>query len=213
MKKYIDIETWPRKQHFLFFKEMDYPHFNITANVDITTTFSYVKENNLSLFKTLVYLTTKAANNVTEFRYRLDNDKVVEYEMIHPSFTYLTQQEVFSFCTVDYLDDFKQFLIGVNNKIAELTGSVDMEDDPARNDRIFITSIPWVSFTSITHPFNLDSSDSVPRIGWGKYFNENDKIKLPLSVQAHHALMDGLHVGKYFNHLQEMLDHPEESIN
>ncbi|WP_428866904.1 CatA-like O-acetyltransferase [Clostridium sediminicola] len=52
----------------------------------------------------------------------------------------------------------------------------------------------WVSFTSITHPIQMNPVHSVPRIAWGKYFEENGKIKLPLSVQVHHSLVDGIHV-------------------
>jgi chloramphenicol O-acetyltransferase type A len=33
---------------------------------------------------------------------------------------------------------------------------------------------------------------------------------MPLSVQAHHALMDGIHMGRYFTLVQEYLDCPEK---
>jgi len=32
---------------------------------------------------------------------------------------------------------------------------------------------------------------------------------MPLSVQVHHALADGIHVGRYFNLVQEYLDEPD----
>ncbi|WP_409294071.1 CatA-like O-acetyltransferase [Peribacillus sp. SCS-26] len=38
------------------------------------------------------------------------------------------------------------------------------------------------------------------------FFEENEKIKLPVSVQAHHALVDGVHIGQYFMKLQDWLD-------
>ena len=31
---------------------------------------------------------------------------------------------------------------------------------------------------------------------------------MPFSVQAHHALMDGFHVGRYFQQAQNYLDSP-----
>ncbi len=71
-----------------------------------------------------------------------------------------------------------------------------------------MTSIPWISFTGTTHPIQMNPVDSIPRIAWGKYFEENGKIKLPLSIQVHHALVDDLHVGQYFNAIQEILDNP-----
>jgi Chloramphenicol O-acetyltransferase len=58
----------------------------------------------------------------------------------------------------------------------------------------------------------MNPVDSIPRISWGKYFEEVGKIKLPLSVQAHHALVDGIHVGQFFNTFQEILDNPVKYI-
>lgn len=39
----------------------------------------------------------------------------------------------------------------------------------------------------------------------GKFKKEQDRILLPFSVQVHHGLMDGYHVGKYYNLLEEYL--------
>ena len=72
-----------------------------------------------------------------------------------------------------------------------------------------MTAIPWVSFTSFMHPIDLDPVDSVPRFAWGKFFQDGALVKMPLSVQAHHALMDGVHLGRYYEKLQFYLDHPE----
>jgi len=55
----------------------------------------------------------------------------------------------------------------------------------------------------------MDPVDSVPRFAWGKYFEEGQFLKMPLSVQGHHALMDGLHMGRYYAEVQEYLHEPE----
>lgn len=212
MKKYIDIESWPRKEQYKLFKKMDYPHFSICANVDITKMYSFVKSNDISFFRAILFLTSKIANSITEFKYRMEGDKVAQYESVHPSFTFLTQSEVFSFCNVDYTNDFQLFLERVEEKIKLLNGKINIEDEPNRDDRVFITSMPWVSFTSVTHPINISSVDSIPRIAWGKYFEENGRLKLPVSVQVNHSLMDGIHVGKYYSLLQESLDEPSKNL-
>jgi chloramphenicol O-acetyltransferase type A len=77
---------------------------------------------------------------------------------------------------------------------------------------LFMTAIPWVSFTSFMHPMNLQPPDSVPRFAWGKFFKDGDRIKMPLGVQVHHALMDGIHVGRYYNAVQEYLGMPESTL-
>lgn len=44
--KFIDIENWKRKNHYNYFKQLDYPHFNICGNLDITNFYRYIKKIN-----------------------------------------------------------------------------------------------------------------------------------------------------------------------
>jgi chloramphenicol O-acetyltransferase type A len=83
-----------------------------------------------------------------------------------------------------------------------------LKDPPGRDDLLYMTAIPWVSFTSFAHPMRLHPADSIPRFAWGKYFAEGKFLKMPLSVQAHHALMDGIQMGKFYAELQETLHCP-----
>lgn len=205
---YLDLASWPRYQHFLFFKGMDYPQFNICANLDITLLRPYLKGHGYPFFKTVLYLATRTANQIPEFRFRIRGDQVVVHDQVHPSFTFLTRPELFSFCTAPYNENVFEFFKGVDAATETLGNRVNLADEPGRDDLLYITSLPWVSFTGITHPVHMHPADSIPRISWGKFFEENGKIKLPFSIQAHHALMDGIHVGRYFEMLQDMVDHP-----
>src|SRR5690606_28011801 len=87
-----------------------------------------------------------------------------------------------------------------------------LEVEADRDDLLFTTSIPWVSFTSFAHPTHLHPADSIPRLAWGKRFEAGDALKMPLSVQGHHALMDGLHMGQYFERVQACRSEPEQSL-
>ena len=210
--KYIDMENWNRKDHYNFFKQFDYPHFNICGNLDMTNFYMYIKENGLPFFISILYVSTKAANTIEEFRLRIREDKVVEHETVSPSFTVMAENETFSYCTVKYTEIYNEFKADATKEIEKRKNNVIIENQPGQDDLLYITSIPWFSFTSVTHPIQMNPVDSIPRISWGKYFEENGEIKLPISVQVHHALVDGMHVGKYFNTLQEMLDEPEKYL-
>jgi chloramphenicol O-acetyltransferase type A len=82
----------------------------------------------------------------------------------------------------------------------------DYTSTAGRDDLIYITCIPWVSFTHLSHTILINKNDSVPRISWGKFFIQDGKTLLPFSVQVHHAFVDGMHVGQYFEKLQKYLD-------
>ncbi len=210
--KFIDMENWNRKKHFNYFKQLDYPQFSVCGNIDITAFLKFIKEKKEPFFISMLYTAVKTANSIKEFRYRIREDKVVEHETVSPSFTIMTDDEVFSFCTAEFIDGFEAFKADTSSIIEKNKKSALLEDDPNRDDLLYITSIPWVSFTNITHPIHMNPVDSVPRIAWGKYFEENGRIKLPLSVQAHHALIDGAHIGQYFNAIQEVLDNPQNYL-
>ncbi|WP_313128893.1 chloramphenicol acetyltransferase [Anaerocolumna sp.] len=207
--KYIDMENWNRKEHYHFFNQFSYPHFSICANLDITNYFKYIKEHDIPFFLSITYLASKTANEIPEFRQRIRENKVIEYEIVRPAFTVMTETKLFSFCTVDYIEDFYAFKDSAMEAMEKVKKNIILSDEPGEDDLLYMTSIPWVSFTSMAHPIQMNPVDSIPRIAWGKYFEENGRMKLPLSIQMHHALADGLHAGEYYNILQEMMEHPD----
>src|SRR5512143_3336212 len=206
--RHIDLSTWPRRKHFEVYNAFDYPHFNLCANVDITALRAFVKQRSLSLNITLVYLYARVANAIPEFRYRIREGQVVEHDVVHPSTTVLTAGDLFSFCAIPYVEDYAVFATQAAAAIERVKQQPTLEDDPGRDDLLYMTGIPWVAFTGLMHPIHLHPIDSVPRIAWGKFFAEGNALKMPLSVQVHHALMDGVHIGRYYMQAQEYLDQP-----
>jgi chloramphenicol O-acetyltransferase type A len=129
---------------------------------------------------------------------------------VNPGFTILVDKDLFSFCDVEYAEDFSEFARRAAEKIAYVKAHPDLEsNNPAQDDVLYMSPIPWVSFTSFSRPMQLHPADSVPRFAWGKYFTEGDALKMPLSVQGHHAVMDGIHMGRFYETIQDYLHHPE----
>ena len=210
--KIIDLATWKRRDHYNLYKGLDFPYLNITANVDITKLLGWSKKLNTSLFSSVAFLTTHIANQIPELRLRIRGEMVVEHEIVHPSFTVLGEDETFGFATIDYSPIFSVFNQNVHDGIEESRKNPTIHDEPGRDDMIFLTTMTWVSFTQITHPVPLNPPDSFPRITWGKYFSQGEQILMPLSLLANHSLVDGLHVGKFFELVQKGMDQPEESL-
>ena len=205
----IDMRTWPRREHFKVFSAFDYPHFSLCANVDLTAFYAYVKQRGISFTVAIVYVLARAANAIPEFRYRIRPGKVVEHEIVHPSATILTDDDLFSFCTFDYIENFSEFAAKAAERIAYVKDNPTLKDGLEQDDLLYLTAIPWVSFTSFMHPLHFHPVDSVPRFAWGKFFTHGEFLKMPLSVQGHHALMDGLHAGRFYTEVQGYLHQPE----
>ena len=205
----IDMQTWPRHEHFKVFNAFDYPHFNMCANVDLTAFYPYVKQRGISFTVAIVYALARSANAIPEFRYRIREGKVLEHEIVHPSVTILTDDDLFSFCSFDYIENFSEFAARAVERIAYVKDNPTLKDGPEEDNLLYLTAIPWVSFTSFMHPLHFHPVDSVPRFAWGKFFKDGEFLKMPLSVQGHHALMDGLHAGRFYTEVQGYLHRPE----
>jgi chloramphenicol O-acetyltransferase type A len=205
--RHIHFKDPHRKKHFEFFRRMDQPHFSLVANVDITELRSCLQAGNLAFTPAIVYLLSRTANALPPFRQRIRGEQVVEHECVHPSYTVPTaNSEVFSFCYVSYQPNVPAFLKAAQAAAEKMYHHPRFEDEAGRDDLLFLSAIPWVSFTGLTHAMHYHPVDSVPRISWGKYFTQDSRTLLPLAVQAHHALVDGRHMGQYFNELQLLLD-------
>lgn len=208
----INLEDWSRRAQFEHYQGIDYPYFNVTVPVEVTG----LKEAARSLASTftiaLVYLLSKAANQQLEFRTRLRADHVVEHDVVHPSITVLAEGERLAFCTIPFTLDFQRFHERAQASIEQARKAPSLIDPPGRDDMLFMTSIPWVSFSGIMHPVPLNPADSVPRIAWGKMSLAAGSQRMPLSVQCNHAVMDGLHVGRYYERVESLLANPRLSL-
>lgn len=201
----LDVESWPRRSTYEFFRNFEDPFFNFAANIDITRLYNFSKGNGLSISLSALYYVMTAANEIREFKLRLLNGKLVEFDRIHATQTILNDDETFSFAYYEMHPDVFKF----NDAGKAATGkykqlkTFNVESD--RLDLIYFSVIPWVSFTSFKHASRLDRTQTVPRIVFGKIFDEGAAKKIPLSVEANHMIMDGLHVGKLFNRFQDLI--------
>ncbi len=144
----------------------------------------------------------EAVNKIDEFKYRIRQDKVVLHDIVSPNFTVLNTSDQYVFCHTEFTSDFKEFYNRVKNSIEVAMNGDNLEDEPNKDDLVFISPLPWISYTAVTHPIDTDNPDSFPRITFGRYFQENDRIKLPFSVSVHHGLCDGLHIAKLLREIE-----------
>lgn len=83
-------------------------------------------------------------------------------------------------------------------------------DDGADPDELFfVSSLPWLTFSAISLP-TPTPADSNPRITFGKFTQEGDRVLLPVNLTANHALVDGLHLAAFFDGMAQRAAHPEE---
>jgi chloramphenicol O-acetyltransferase type A len=211
MTRYLDIENWNRRPVFQFFKGYDNPFFNICAPVEVTALLNLTRTvKTLSFTLAYHFLSLKAVNELEPFRYRLRGERVLVYDRIHAGTTVLLDDGRFTFCYFDYVEDYRQFQADARSaieRVREGDGRIDMGAEE-RDDLIHHSVIPWVSFTSISHARKGGGADSIPKIVFGKHVEDGGVVRMPVSVEVHHALMDGLDVGRYFQLIGAYFSNP-----
>lgn len=185
----------------------------MVAPINVKPLTEFIKDHRLHFSGTLVYMISKVANEIAEFRWRIRGNQVVEHDVVHPSFTVNTEEaDVFSFCYVDYQNDYKQFVMAVAEAQRQMGKAPSLEDVPDRDDYLFMSSMPWVHFTGFTHAMHTPARDSVPRFTWGKTKPQGNELLMPLGVQAHHGVVDGRHAGTFYDKFIAYCEKPEVAI-
>lgn len=207
--KYIDMEMYQRKSHFDYFNSLAYPYVGVTVNIDITELLKFIQDKKLPFFLTICYDVSRAANQIPEFRQRILDNQIVEYEYCRTSHTVALNDGTYCYCDLNSNCSFEEYISYAKQEQenAKKRRSINESKEEAL-DKIFISTLPWLSYTAIINPTPVPA-DSNPRITWGKYFMQDNKILLPVSVLCHHALIDGLHIAQFYDLLNERINvHP-----
>lgn len=201
----LDMNTYKRKSHFEYFNTLAYPYVGITVNVDITDLFAAIKEKELPFFLTFCYCVSRAANLVPEFRQRIKDGRIVEFDFCKTSHTVALEDETYCYCTLDSRMPFSEYLpyaVQAQEEAKKQKRVADEEDEV--DGMIFISTLPWLTYVSFIQPTPIPA-DSNPRITWGRYFRQEGRVLLPVSVLCHHALVDGLHISRFYGRLNEQM--------
>lgn len=213
--KRIDIDTWNRKEYFQHYFQSVPCTYSMTANIDITNLMHALSEANCSFASAMIYLLAAEVNRHEEFRTFIDEDgQIGIYDLMHPSYTFFHKDtETFSCLWTQFDSCYQVFQKNYHDDIRKYGMLQGIAPKPDMPQNVFdISNIPWTSFSS----FNLNppngSSYLLPIFTSGKYFRQENRILLPISVQVHHAVCDGFHVCRFLNELQEQADHFEKQL-
>jgi chloramphenicol O-acetyltransferase type A len=206
VKQKLNLDTWNRKEHFQFFKQMEEPFFGITTRIDCTNAYAKSKEFGVSFFTYYLHKTLIAVNAIPNFRYRIIDNEIYVFDKIDASATIFREDKTFGFSLIEYdenLNDFAQITKKEIERVKNTTGLITRDFEI---NLIHFSAVPWIDFTSYSHARSFTRPDSCPKISFGKMVEENNKKTMALSVHVHHGLMDGFHVSEFVNTFQKLMD-------
>ena len=202
----IDEKTWERAMHCFIFRDSIEPAFCVTFEANITNFKRKIKEQGLSFTMAMVYAVCKCANEIEAFRYRFLDGQVVLFDKIDTAFTYLNDEtKLFKVVNVPFTEDLKEYCESALKTARESKKNTL----PGRLGMMCFSQcspMPWVTYTHISHTNSGKKENATPLFDWGKYYEKNGEMILPVSVQAHHSFVDGLHIGQFVDKLQKFFD-------
>ena len=180
----------------------------VTFRIDVAPLYAYVKEHHLSFYYSLVYLCTQAINDVEAFRYTIRGEQVFYLDPRIPSFTDLKKDsEYFHIVTMPTMGSLAEFNEEARKRSAAQQFFLDTSQETDRV--IYFSCLPWLDLTALTNERDFSShdskNDSIPRIAWGKYVPNGDRLELGISIEVNHRLIDGLHIGQFAQRLEKLI--------
>ena len=202
MKKF-DVDSWARKPSYEVFRNYADPSFHITAKVDVTRLYNDCKINGDSFFLASLYYMTRVANEILEFRLRIIDGEVWEIDHMDAGTIISHGGGMITFASFAYKETYKEFMEVATKHLQEHLQRKEHDGDAFRKDVLQNSVLPWVSFTAVKHPHRDLSDADIPKVTCGKLIKAEGKVWMPVNIEAHHGLMDGYQMSRYFQLLEE----------
>ena len=212
----IDMNTWPRREHFHYFAHMAPTGYSLTAEVDVTRLRAALKRRELRFYPAYLWLVTHSLNAQEAFRLAEKEGVLGVYDTLTPLYAVFHRDDkTFSMQWTEFDENFAAFYRGWvrdQERYGENHGFLARRDALPPENAYTVSCMPWVSFRH----FAVHSYDSkayyFPSVEAGRFEEWDGRTILPLSITCHHAATDGWHVKGFLEQLQREADGFEERL-
>lgn len=209
--KEINLTTYKKRNQYNWFSTFPDPTYGFNKKIDVTLLVEESKRRGVSFYPYMLFVISKGVNAIEEMKMREVKGHVYLYDVIHPTFTVMTEEGVYQNAGFEMVDDFAEFehrTREVIDSIKHLPVSDDLDRFPIskRPDVFYSSSIPFISLDTIDQPTPAGNHDSlsVPRIVFDRYQKKEDgHYYVTLNIVVSHTLVDGFPLGQCFLKIQE----------
>ena len=203
----IDLATWPRAETFRLFRGFERPHYAVTSRADVTRLVTELKPAGVSAYRACIYAIGAGIHAVPALRMRFRDDIVVEHDRVDLSMTVPRADGSFGYGYVGFDPAWAVFDPLCAGEIAEAAERDGLgANEGFRDDVAYLSCLPWMDFTSLTNAMP-GPDECIPRVSWGRFTDDgNGRHSVAVTIEVHHALVDGRHLGLFYEALQAALD-------
>ncbi len=215
----IDPSQTARARAFAFYGEAERPRWGVTFSVDLTALLAQLPRwrerlPGLTAFVAYHHAVLRAANAVPALRQRLTPEGgAVEWRAVDATPTVLRADDSFAVARLVYAEKLGDFVRPALAAVAEaLRPDAPWGVRTAQSGELHMTTLPAVAFTHFTHARRGGFDDATPSLALGRFVHEGDRVRMAVNIEVHHALVDGVHVGRFAERLQALLDEPDRLL-
>ncbi|MGI6030683.1 MAG: CatA-like O-acetyltransferase [Eubacteriales bacterium] len=214
MYRKVDMEHWPRRDHYEFYTQQLGCGFSVSAELDITKFRQVQQQQGARFYAALIHCISYCVNNQEEFRLRLRDGELVAYDVVHPNYTIFHQDDhTFTDVWTEYQEEFGGFYNRVTEEMDRYAQVKGMKAKPTQPPNFFCVSCtPWLSFTGVSM-IREGGMPFMPIITCGRYTLRDGRLYMPIAVTISHAVADGYHVSMLMQQLQQRMDETENWLH
>lgn len=212
----IDLQAWKRGQMFSYFSKMAPTGYSLTVNLDVTKMRQTLKKAKLKFFPAYVWLVTKTLNLQQEFKIAERDGQIGYYDFLTPLYaSFHEDDKTFSLMWTQFDSSFRLFYSAYLDNQRQYGSRHGVLAQPHRlppPNAYTVSCVPWISFSHFAVHSYESKAYFFPSVEAGRFFEENGKIRMPLSITCHHAATDGYHVSRFLEALQSEADSFEKYL-
>lgn len=207
MRKQIDLDTWKRKENYLFFRDFPNPFFNVTVRMDVTAARERARKAGVRFSQYMLYASLQAVNRSEALRYRQIDGVVWLYDAIRLNMPIPLPDHSFTSVIIPDAPTLAQFAAEAERvRTIALSGQTDAYGADVNKDTFCISINPWYDFTGMSFQLGITAGEEIPLAAIGKLCEENGRLSVAVATRFHHGFVDGYDVGQYFADFQHNLN-------
>lgn len=210
----VDLNTWERGKLFSHYIDKMRIVMSLTSEIDAAPLVAYLHKHKLKFYPAMIWVVSKVINAHAEFKYGWDeNGQLIRWDFVSPYYVHFhPEDENFTKLVTEYTDDLHAFHAKFleDKETYKDARWFDVTDIP--RNTFDLTCLPWMRYTHYDlHVFD-EGKYLAPVVAWGKYEKVHGKLKMPLTMNIHHAVADGFHVARFFREVQECINELGASV-
>ena len=203
MKREIRPQDSKRAEAFSMWMSSPVPMVTLIKTIDVSRLRKVSRKTGMRFNMLMCWCIGKTASGIEEFFVLPEKDKLYQFDRLAINVVVQNINDGINLCDIPFSEDISQFnadYLAITDQTAKACKSSSLEEYMI----VGTSALPQTELDCIVNQYSGIWNN--PFLAWGRYRKRLFKTTLPISLQFHHAQMDGAHACRFLNELQKTMD-------